>query len=300
MKCPTRFICFIHIPKTAGTSIRKTLECSVQKGGTGTYTYKDFQPLLKLPNPPPTAYIGGKNEHEYGSNLYRLYVKKTLKFIGASYTNPWPGWAHTNTTKYWMKLTPDVMQQLGITQYEDIPILSVVRNPFDRLRSIFNFWIATPRPTGLLLKANEKSLYNTIDLKSANGRGLAREGIYPTYFTPNVTFKDFILSFEHTFYRNDVMFGQCFDHLSIEGKLLTTDILKFENLENDFKSFLKKYNIPSVKLIHEDPAITDPGSLNTKRIPLSKKELVYDREMIKIVEKLFAKDLEHFGYEFDN
>ena len=295
MKCPTRFICFIHIPKTAGTSIRKTLECSIQKDRT--YTYKDFQPLLKLPNPPPTAYIGGKNEHEYGSNLYRSYVKKTLKILGASYTNPWPGWSHTNTIKYWMKFTPDEMQQLDITQSKDIPILSVVRNPFDRLRSIFNFWIATPRPVGPLLEANEKSLYNTIDLKFANDEG---EGMFPTYFTPNVTFKDFILSFEHTFYRKDVMFGQCFDHLSIEGKLLTTDILKFENLENDFKLFLEKYNIPSVKLIHEDPAITHPGGLNTKRIPLSKKELVYDREMIKIVEQLFAKDLEHFGYKFSD
>ena len=80
-----------------------------------------------------------------------------------------------------------------------------VRNPFDRLRSIFNFWIATPRPVGPLLEVNEKSLYNTIDLKLWNGDC---RGMFPTYFDPNVTFKDFILSFEHTFYRKDVMFGR--------------------------------------------------------------------------------------------
>jgi len=153
------------------------------------------------------------------------------------------------------------------------------------------------RPVGPELETNEPSPhYRILQLDFQSGPRAGTRASFPTYFGMKDTFKDFILSFEHTFYRKDYMFGQCFDHLSIEGKLLTTDILKFENLENDFKSFLKKYNIPPIKLRNDEP---DNISGDDKTGPRSKKELTYDKEMIEIVERLFAKDLEYFGYKFN-
>lgn len=102
-----------------------------------------------------------------------------------------------------------------------------------------------------------------------------------------MTFEDFILSFENLYFRKDNMFGTCFDHLSIENQLLTTDILKFENLANDFKAFTKKYNIPDREL----------NRVNVN--PKKKKMPTYTKKMIKIVERLFEKDLNTFNYSYE-
>ena len=64
-------------------------------------------------------------------------------------------------------------------------------------------------------------------------------------------------------------------------------LLKFENLSSDLKAFCKKYNIPGIQLnrINDNP--------NKKGAP------VYTKEMIKIVERLFEKDLNTFNYSYE-
>jgi len=293
MKSPTKFICQIHIPKTAGQSIQDTLR---EKRDILAADHEQLNIEFNL-NPPNVALI--TKGHEYGSEIYKEYNKGKIKYIhdfkSREYIkdliqqghtelpdhttpfgrdlktvlevpdliclddiqrelSPWPGKINK---KYWMEFMPDEMASLGITEHNDIPIMSVVRNPFDRLFSIFSFYVI-------------------------NG-----PQAYRLQTEPNMTFEDFILSFEKLYFRKDNMFGTCFDHLSIENQLLTTDILKFENLANDFKAFTKKYNIPDREL----------NRVNVN--PKKKKMPTYTKKMIKIVERLFEKDLNTFNYSYE-
>ena len=293
MKTPTKFICQIHIPKTAGQSIQDSLR---EKRDIPAADHNQLNVEFNL-NPPETALI--TKGHEYGSEIYRDYNAGKIKYLhdfrSREYIkdliqqgvtelpeltspygrdlktllelpnllclsdiqrepSPWPG---KIDKKYWMEFMPDEMASLGITEHDVIPIMSVVRNPFDRLFSIFSFYIVNgPQAYALQTK-------------------------------PNMTFEDFILSFENLYFRKDNMFGTCFDHLSIENQLLTTDILKFENLDNDFKAFTKKYNLPDTEL----------NRVNVN--PKKKKMPTYTKEMIKIVERLFEKDLNTFNYSYE-
>jgi hypothetical protein len=293
MKSPTKFICHIHIPKTAGQCIQDAIHES------RNIVEDDYSRLHAefISNPPDTALI--TKGHAYGSEIYDEYNKGKIKYIhdfkSREYIkdliqqghtdhpdattpfgrdlktllevpdliclsniqlepSPWPGKINK---KYWMEVLPDEMAYLGITEHNDIPIMSVVRNPFDRLFSIFSFYVI-------------------------NG-----PQAYRLQTKPNMTFEDFILSFENLYFRKDNMFGTCFDHLSIENQLLTTDILKFENLANDFKAFTKKYNIPDREL----------NRVNVN--PKKKKMPTYTKKMIKIVERLFEKDLNTFNYSYE-
>tara|TARA_R100000005_G_C4913655_1_gene150178 strand:+ start:12 stop:758 length:747 start_codon:yes stop_codon:yes gene_type:complete len=243
MKCSTRFICHIHIPKTAGQAVQDALR---EKWPGGKPPRQSIHDSLKA-NPLPTALI--TKGHQYGSEIYTDYNRAKKRYIKEPAR--WPG---KITKKYWMELLPIELKLLDITEHYDIPILSVVRNPFSRLFSIYNFYCK-------------------------------RE--HAEYYDPELLFEQFILSFEDKYFRTDNMFGACFDHLSIENQLLTTDILKFENLSSDLKAFCKKYNIPGIQLnrINDNP--------NKKGAP------VYTKEMIKIVERLFEKDLNTFNYSYE-
>ena len=282
MKCPTRFICFIHIPKTAGSSVSDLFTPSDNI---------DYD-LLKS-NPPETVLIN--KGHQYCCEVYNNYHRGWLQYIKAHY-RPWPGYIEK---KYWMHFSPSEKDNIGYTEYLDIPILSIVRNPFDRLRSIYNFYIATnttvaahggpdaPSPNSHIGSHIKQHVIRRNKITGKTYKTLEK---YPTYFDPRLSFTDFILKFEDIYFRKNEMFGTCYDHLSIENQLLTTDILKFENLKSDLKLFCKKYNI----------------SLNIDHLPhknygvkYDKKKLNYNKKMIKIVERLFEKDLNEFKYSYD-
>ena len=250
MKCPIRFICHIHIPKTAGQCIQDALS---DRHNPLKCRWGELKDSLES-NPPATAVIA--RGHQYGSEIYISHMLAHLlrgvhaRNDGRSESplppRPCPG---KFIKKYWMKFLPEEKIKLGVTEYDDIPILSVVRNPFSRLFSIYNFYILTKQP--------------------------------------GLQFKDFILSFEDKYFRTDDMFGTCFDHLSIENQLLTTDILKFETLSSDFKAFCKKYDLPDIQLARKNDN------------PNKKGTAVYTKKMIKVVERLFEKDLNEFNYSYD-
>tara|TARA_R110002020_G_scaffold203056_2_gene406375 strand:+ start:396 stop:1202 length:807 start_codon:yes stop_codon:yes gene_type:complete len=261
MSRETKFICHIAPPKTAGQAIQAAFR------ETRDIRHNDNKALKHafIKDPPKTALINWG--HRWVSEIYTSYMAARAKYhIAAAdmskphqpaHRAPWPGKIFK---KYWMEFLPDEMTELGITECDAIPILTVVRNPFDRLFSIFNYYTQQHAPKS----PEEYTLYN-----------------------PDLQFEEFILSFEDTYFRNDVMLGTCFDHISIENQILATDILKFENLASDFKAFCKKYDLPDLQL---------------KRVnvnPDKPENPVYTKEMIKIVERLFEKDLNEFDYSYD-
>jgi hypothetical protein len=66
----------------------------------------------------------------------------------------------------------------------------------------------------------------------------------------------------------------------------TVEVLKFENLDQDFSAFCQRHNVPDYGL---------RNSLNVQSI--APFESVYDAQKIKAVSDYYADDIEAFGYE---
>ena len=130
------------------------------------------------------------------------------------------------------------------------PSLAVVRNPYDRLYSIYSFY---------------SSMRNDI--------------------SASLTFKDFVLSYEKAFMGmlqgngHPHACNQCFDYVSYDNKLIVTDIIHFENLEHGYGEFCKKYSILA-SLIHKNK--------NPKKNTFNKSSL-YTKEMKEIVDTMFQR-----------
>lgn len=136
---------------------------------------------------------------------------------------------------------------------ENTVILGVVRNPYDRLWSVFEFY-----------KKKKGSLPDKL------------------------TFRDFIMQFEEKFHPKGFQFGTCFDYLTdAEGELLTTDIIRFENLCDEYATFCEKYGFTN-KLKHINK--------NDKKEPAPE----YTEEMRDVVERVFRRDLDTFEYSYDD
>jgi|TARA_Y100000310_G_scaffold330957_1_gene403644 hypothetical protein len=137
-------------------------------------------------------------------------------------------------------------------------IFAVVRNPYDRLYSIYEFY------------RTNQTQRRDID--------------------KNVTFEQFIMTFEQKYYPKKIQFNTCFDFLTDEsGNLMTTDIIKFENLAEEYNAFCKKYNIKN-NLIKRNVN-------KSKNIDIDWSKL-YNDEMKCIVENIFYNDFETFDYSY--
>ena len=137
----------------------------------------------------------------------------------------------------------------------DVPIMCVVRNPYDRLYSIYEFY-----------KKKKTDIHKT------------------------TTFKQFIMTFEKTFYLKKPQFNTCHDFVvDKDGKILATDVLKFESLDRDYDVFCKKYKIKN-NLIKRNVNELKDENIDWKKL--------YDDDMRSVVEKIFKKDLEVFNYSY--
>lgn len=95
-----------------------------------------------------------------------------------------------------------------------------------------------------------------------------------------LSFRDFVLSLKERGVE------QQYEILTYRDVMLPEFIGKFENLEADFVTVCKKLGVGKIKLPHLNK--TD-----------EKYQLQYDDELKKIVADYFAKDIEVFGFEFE-
>lgn len=184
-------------------------------------------------------------------NIIFIHVPKTAGMaIGH-------GFARDGHLKHGCNLTHKTARerkvQKNLVWDENTIVLGVVRNPYDRLWSVFEFY---------------KKKMGSIDRK--------------------LSFTDFILTFEEKFHPKGEQFNTCFNYLTdADGNFLTTDIIRFENLEKEYDDFCKKYDIENT-LRHDNK--------NDKK----EKPPEYTPEMREVVEKIFRKDLETFNYSYDD
>lgn len=84
------------------------------------------------------------------------------------------------------------------------------------------------------------------------------------------------------------MFNSQYEYICHEGKPNIDFIIKFENLQNDFDLLCDRLSIMRMKLFKLNPSKNSQMDYHN----------FYDEETKTLVNKLFKKDIEYFGYEF--
>ena len=157
----------------------------------------------------------------------------------------------------------ELAKNIVTSEHKNRIILGIVRNPYNRLISLYNFFYG-----------KKDILLNS----------------YVDYIIhPAFTFQYFILNFEKEFYKKSSALFTCFDYVMDDNNnLIPTDIIKFENLQTEYNDFCKKYNIQTNILEHK----------NENKIKKQDITSIYTREMLDIVNKIFYNDFVTFNYDF--
>ena len=234
---PCNFI-FVHITKTGGTSIRRSIKNSWRGGHITAQYIWDTQ-------------TDGKH----------LYLPPEGLQYGGTYSTPW------GTT---------------IPNFNKIPTsLSIVRNPYDRLVSTYSY----------LKKGDpEKAVNKSFDIWFEYYLGENSKHLNALLTLNELSTTSQIQKFKSP--SNEINVGWMFFlpqyyHLTFNGKIVIKEILRFENLKEDFNKFILKYNLELVDLPHENS--TDHDHYST----------YFNDKQIEIVKQVYKKDFDIFGYKFD-
>ena len=175
---------------------------------------------------------------------------------------------------------------------------SIIRNPFDRLVSLYHFRKKENDLYNLFVGAN----YSGGDKTSPDGKNLSfKEWVMDSRsrglgllwgedpFLDSSKEKQIYLFENHQGGYNSTIewVNQIHFLTDKSGNLITNEILRFETLNDDINNFCKKYNLNNLKL-------------EKKNSSPRKKNYVdyYDDELIEYASKLFKDDIECLGYEF--
>jgi len=175
---------------------------------------------------------------------------------------------------------------------------TIIRNPYDRLVSLYHF------------RKKQKDLYNLYSGANTSG------GDETTPEGTELSFKEWVMdsrsrgvgklwdsdpyigfdkSREIYLWKNhpanyDLMqewINQVHFITDINGKQMVSDILRFENLDKEVENFCKKYDLKNIKLPKKN---TSPRKKNYVDY--------YDDELIEFSTRLFEDDLKYFNYKF--
>ena len=203
-------------------------------------------------------------------------------------------------------LAIDVRAQTDDEIYNDYHKFSIIRNPYERMVSLYNFrkqgndlytYANIPEssvgPDGKEWDFNEWIL--SPQMKGIDNYGQERM-TSSSFFNAYWYFKDSKRGYiGRNFMRTHLEFiNQC-DLLSnpfTGGKLMTDTIIRQENLIEEWNSMFNKLGYKAPKL----------GKSNTSKYTKKKTHYshYYNDESYEFVTKLFKKDLSYFGYKFED
>ena len=152
------------------------------------------------------------------------------------------------------------------TEIEKYFVFSVIRNPWDRLVSYWKYRQGKPHaPIDGKLNEFDKWLkfISSLDLNNLNGK------------TARGNIPDFRMGLDLQF-----------NSLLNKKNEINVNLIRFENLQEDFNTICDKIGIPQQQLPHKNA---------TKHKHYTE---YYDDETREIVAEKYAKDIENFGYEF--
>jgi chondroitin 4-sulfotransferase 11 len=152
------------------------------------------------------------------------------------------------------------------TEIEKYFVFSVIRNPWDRLVSYWKYRQGK-RHAPIDGKLNEFDKWlkfiSSLDLNNLNGK------------TARGNIPDFRMGLDLQF-----------NSLLNKKNEININLIRFENLQEDFNTICDKIGIPQQQLPHKN---------KTKHKHYTE---YYDEETKQIVAEKYAKDIECFGYEF--
>ena len=238
---------FIHIPKTAGTSIAHVFHDGLNKEiGYGYYRYK--------------------NKHIKSKDILddNLKIKEILNIstwhIPFSFLNK----------KYMNNI------------FNKYTLFAIIRNPFDRIVSEYGFWIRYYNNNKHKDYAKDtlkmlKEIYETLEVNPANLNKFIHK-ILDNKYKYDLD-GHLIPMYKYTHIKNN------------HELILICDILRYENLNNDFNRYIDSYNI---KLPKDSLLKTHINRTDTE---ITRKHL--DEKSIKLIQEYYKKDFELFGYDIN-
>jgi len=173
------------------------------------------------------------------------------------------------------------IQVIGEIRWKESFSFAFVRNPYDRAVSSWQHCCKITQKGSLI---DDKS-QNMPALLSYLKKKLRRQA------SPDISFDDFLY-----FLKNDMLKGEAKWHATEQyihlinqtGDIAIDFIGKFENLQKDFNKVCEILRIKPVQL----------RVLNQSRLRKNYKHF-YNSERKQIVEEVYKKDIELFGYSFD-
>ena len=273
-------IYFSHIPKSAGRSLTFIIEEESEK---------------KLNS---TIFIGERyfykhtiREHKYYYSYYlkNKYLKKFIKFNDNSYKYN-KSKTHWNI-QFWHIPLSFWKNNLLMDLKKEKLIFLVVRNPYSKIISVFKFWIKfyLKHKTGNfriqyknLLKLVENIYENNFDLTPKN---------------MNYIIQKLLSSKKYEYALDGHLIPQYkYIYTVINKKLIKIpdEILRFENLEEDFKKFKNKYLkfIPNnaLKKTHLNPTQDKNLNIDEYTLTFKTKKLIYNYYKLDFKLLNYSKD----------
>jgi hypothetical protein len=260
-------IWFTHIPKNTGSSITNIFDkkyCYLN--GSRSYVFKILYNIFEEPKDIYSYFI----QKKYLNNL--RYDKNYSNFIKNNSDVP-------NRMNFWhvpMSFwKPELLKKIKNNNI----IFCVIRNPYERVVSIYNFWI---------------SWYNTSlnhsDISSKKKLGfIFNEKRYPTKEGLNNFIKKIYSSDKYIFNLDGHLLPQ-YLYLYNEKKIqIPHVIIRYENLKKDFSNFIDNYKLN-----------LDINDLEQTHILKSKSKITIKdltKESIKLINKYYNLDFDYLGYE---
>ena len=259
---------FVHIPKTAGTSVHKAF---VEKF---KLTKKEF--LKNYPNcriiPEREHYCVNYHYVGHWTNDISVCPKSFLQFYKENYSGT------LSRTSRWIPSANSKIKSMNSNNFIEREQLNyvpftVVRCPYERFISTYKYFLGLHNINHFYFDKVKNRFFNK------NG---SEEYVFSKFIETLDSSKQYIIDFNIMHLKSMKSF------ISQDDKILIEEIIKYENLDEDINLLLKKYNYESIEIKHFN---VSPKKYNYLEI------LNKDNSLKDIIYNFYKEDFESFNYE---
>lgn len=211
-----------------------------------------------------------------GNSVQRVFEALDPELVEAVAVDP----SKQRTKHCWLQDIADALDPTVLATYTK---LAIVRNPFDRLLSWYQFFRDGGHPEDAGIPVHDGTNGLTAE-QSARCEQIG-DRVMREVLRQAPSFAQFVrLPRDHVDFSR---FHACqLDYISLDGRIGTDVVLRYESLERDFAGLAERLGFPG-RLPHR----------NASSRPAGYRE-AYDPELRALVEARFARDLAAFGYAF--